>query len=78
MYTCKRALIVSIGFVIIVVVNPPNVPATHWINNCETGTGNSNSNSSDTETYYIPDIPDRINYAIQNPNVKIHFQMLIT
>ena len=55
MHTCKRARIVSIGFVIIVVVNPPNVPATHWINRREDDTGNSSSNSSETETFYIPD-----------------------
>lgn len=44
--TCNLARTTSRGFVMIVVVNPPNVPATAWINKWETHSGNKRISSS--------------------------------
>lgn len=38
--TCNLARIMSSGLVIIVVVNPPVAPATHWMNKCDVFAGN--------------------------------------
>lgn len=45
-WTCNLARIMSSGFVIIVVVNPPDAPATHCINKCDVFEGKTFMSSS--------------------------------
>uniref|UniRef100_A0A8W7PQ87 Uncharacterized protein n=1 Tax=Anopheles coluzzii TaxID=1518534 RepID=A0A8W7PQ87_ANOCL len=44
--TCNRARTISSGFVMIVVVNPPKLPATHCTNRCDTHGGTIFNSSS--------------------------------
>lgn len=45
--TCRRARMMSSGFVIIVVVKPPKAPAMHCISRCDVSAGKTLINSSE-------------------------------